>query len=175
MNIKGFTLSVSVLLLCSIAVNSYAKEPITAKATTNVSVEVVEQFIQAFNEHSIEQLLSHTTDTVHWFNISGSKMLIETSSKNELGAAMADYFQTLPDAKATLTQAVSSANYVSTVEKVTWSHDGEQDSQCSIGVYELKQGKINAVWYYPAHACDPEPSNSNIVQPEIGLLKDTRQ
>ena len=173
MNIRSLNLSVCLLLISFVPAYSCADD--VMPSNTNASIEVVEQFIQAFNEHNVGQLLSHTTDTVHWLNISGSKMLIETSSKNELGAAMADYFQTLPDAKATLTQAVSSANYVSTIEKVTWSHDGEQDSQCSIGVYELKQGKINAVWYYPAHACDPESSNSNIVQPEIGLLKDTRQ
>ena len=102
-------------------------------------------------------------------------MLTETSSKNELGAAMADYFETLADATATLTQVVSSGNYVSTVEQVTWSHDGELNSQCSIGVYELKQGKINGVWYYPAHACDVAVLESNIVAPEIGVLKETRQ
>lgn len=173
MNIKALNLSGCLLLISFVPAYCGADDVMPIKA--NASIEVVEQFIAAFNEHSVGQLLSHTTDSVHWFNISGSKMLIETSSKNELGAAMADYFQTLPDAKATLTQAVSSANYVSTIEKVTWSHDGELDSQCSIGVYELKQGKINAVWYYPAHACELEPGGDNIVQPEIGLLKETRQ
>lgn len=173
MNIRALNLSVCLLLISFVPAYSSADDVMPTNA--NTSIEVVEQFIVSFNEHNVGKLLSHTTDTVHWFNMSGSKMLIETSSKNELGSAMADYFQTLPDAKATLTQAVSSGNYVSTVEKVTWSHDGELDSQCSIGVYELQQGKINAVWYYPAHACDLESGGDNIVQPEIGLLKDTRQ
>ena len=143
------------------------------------SVQVVKQFIQGFNNHSVEQLLQQTTENVHWFNLSGVKMDIETASQNELAAAMADYFASLNDAKATLRQIIVSANYVSTVEEVTWSHDGDQSSQCSLGVYQLNGDKISAVWYYPSHACDETPwievAAPKIVQPEIGLLKETRQ
>lgn len=143
------------------------------------SVQVVKQFIQGFNNHSVEQLLQHTTPNVHWFNLSGTKMDIETSTQQELGAAMTDYFASLSDAKASLRQILVSANYVSTVEEVTWSHDGEQHSQCSLGIYQLAGDKINAVWFYPSHACDETPwievIGSELVQPEIGLLKDTRQ
>ncbi|WP_299802337.1 nuclear transport factor 2 family protein [uncultured Shewanella sp.] len=143
------------------------------------SVQVVKQFIQGFNNHSVEQLLQHTTPNVHWFNLTGTKMDIETSTQQELGAAMTDYFASLTDAKASLRQILVSANYVSTVEEVTWSHDGEQNSQCSLGIYQLAGDKINAVWFYPSHACDETPwievATPEIVQPEIGLLKETRQ
>ena len=175
MSAKTLILSLNALFIGLLPLYSIAESNLPIKPATSASVKVVEQFVQAFNEHSVERLLSYTTDSVHWFNLSGTKMLTETSSKNELGAAMADYFATLADAKATLTQVVSSANYVSTVEKVTWSNEGEMSSQCSLGVYELQQGKINAVWYYPAHACDPSADNRHIEQAEIGLLQDTRQ
>ncbi|GIU46545.1 hypothetical protein TUM4438_22580 [Shewanella sairae] len=142
-------------------------------------VKVVKQFIAGFNNHSVEQLLQHTTENVHWFNLAGGKMDTETSTRNELAAAMSDYFANLNDAKATLRQIIVSANYVSTVEEVTWSHDGEKSSQCSLGVYQLNGDKINAVWYYPAHACDEatwkEAAVSDLVEPEIGLLKEMRQ
>ncbi|MCG9730723.1 nuclear transport factor 2 family protein [Shewanella sp. Isolate13] len=143
------------------------------------SVQVVKQFIQGFNNHSVEQLLQHTTPNVHWFNLSGTKMDIETSTQQELGAAMTDYFASLTDAKASLRQILVSANYVSTVEEVTWSHEGELHSQCSLGIYQLAGDKINAVWFYPSHVCDETPwvevTSPEIVQPEIGLLKETRQ
>ncbi|MCL1147392.1 nuclear transport factor 2 family protein [Shewanella marinintestina] len=138
------------------------------------AVKVVKQFIEGFNAQSVEQLIQHTTENVHWFNLSGLKMDIETSTQHELAAAMSDYFASLNDAKARLRQIVVSANYVSTVEEVTWSHDGEQSSQCSLGVYQLKGNKISAVWYYPAHTCD-QVTSPQYVEPEIGLLKETRQ
>ncbi|QQX79971.1 nuclear transport factor 2 family protein [Shewanella sp. KX20019] len=173
MSAKTLILSFNALLIVLYPLYSIAESDVPIKATTTAPVAVVEKFVQAFNDHSVERLLSYTTDSVHWFNLSGTKMLTETSSKNELGAAMADYFATLADAKATLTQVVSSANYVSTVERVTWSDEGELNSQCSIGVYELQQEKINAVWYYPAHVCEPSVDNGASVQAE--LLQDTRQ
>ncbi|ABV89133.1 nuclear transport factor 2 family protein [Shewanella pealeana] len=158
--------------------SAYAAEPQPLEDQPK-SVLVVKQFIQGFNNHSVEQLLQHTTPNVHWFNLTGTKMDIETSTQQELGAAMTDYFASLTDAKAKLRQILVSANYVSTVEEVTWSHDGERHSQCSLGIYQLAGDKINAVWYYPSHACDVTPwvevVSPEIVQPEIGLLKETRQ
>ncbi|ABZ75018.1 conserved hypothetical protein [Shewanella halifaxensis HAW-EB4] len=156
-----------------------ASDPLPIETQQPDSVTVVKQFIQGFNNHSVEQLLQQTTPNVHWFNLSGTKMDVETSTQHELGAAMTDYFAHLTDAKAALRQIVVSANYVSTVEEVTWSHEGELSSQCSLGVYQLSGDKISAIWYYPAHACDEtiwvDGSDPEIVQPEIGLLKETRQ
>lgn len=153
MSVKTLILSLNALLVGLLPLASIAETDVPLKPTAT-TVQVVEQFVEAFNDHSVERLLSYTTDSVHWFNLSGTKMLTETSSKNELGAAMADYFTTLTDAKAVLVQVISSANYVSTIEKVTWSHEGVISSQCSVGVYELQERKINAVWYYPAHTCE---------------------
>ncbi|MGS0827343.1 nuclear transport factor 2 family protein [Shewanella sp. 0m-8] len=165
--------------LMSVSPLASASNTLAIEAQQPDSVTVVKQFIQGFNNHSVEQLLQHTTPNVHWFNLSGTKMDVETATQHELGAAMTDYFSSLTDAHATLRQIVVSANYVSTVEEVTWSHEGEQSSQCSLGVYQLSGDKISAVWYYPAHACDQttwvENSEPGIVQPEISLLKETRQ
>lgn len=156
-----------------------ASVPVAEAVNEPEAVKVVRLFIQAFNNHSVEQLLKYTTANIHWSNVAAMKMDIQTSSQNELGAAMTDYFASLNNAKATLRRITVTGNYVSTVEEVQWSHDGEQSSQCSLGVYQLNGDKINAVWYYPAHACDEQvwqdEVNLDIVQPEIGLLKEMRQ
>lgn len=177
-----FALSAACFSLASQA-NTTEVESTLALASEAVnepeSVTVVRQFIQGFNEHSVEQMLKHTTANIHWSNVAAMKMDIQTSSQNELGAAMTDYFASLNDAKATLRRITVTGNYVSTVEEVQWSHDGEKSSQCSLGVYQLNGDKINAVWYYPAHACDEQvwrdAVNLDIVPPEIGVLKQTRQ
>ncbi|MCK8046612.1 nuclear transport factor 2 family protein [Shewanella sp. 1CM18E] len=176
-----FALSAACFSFTTLA-NSSAESAVATKpvaANEPEPVKVVRQFIQAFNNHSVEQLLKHTTPNIHWSNVSTMKMDIQTSSQNELGAAMTDYFASLNNAKATLRRVTVTGNYVSTVEEVQWSHEGEQSSQCSLGVYQLNGDKINAVWYYPAHACGEQVwqdvAKPEIVQPEIGLLKETRQ
>ena len=44
---------------------------------------------------------------------------------------------------------------VSTVEEANWEADGERKSQCSVGVYEIRNDKVLNVWYFAAHACSP--------------------
>lgn len=122
----------------------------------------VSMFIQGFNEQKIELMLAQTTEDVTWFNVSITKVDLQASGHSELGAAMTDYFQTLPGAKASILGSLSSGNYVSTLEKVSWQQDGEQNSQCNMGVYTLRGDKIAAVWYYPAQECDTPEA-------EIGL------
>lgn len=155
--------------------------PITAMAN-QTSTEIVESFIAAYNTHDVKQMVQYTTETVRWMHVTGSKVEVETSSQAEFAAAMADYFETLTDANATILKMIDSGNYVSTVERVTWNNDGEQLSQCSIGNFRIKNGKLAEFWYLPAHACDElvvedilKDEPADIVQPEIGVLQETQQ
>ena len=118
------------------------------------SSEVVQSFIQAYNKHDVGLMVSHTTDDVTWMRITGKKVAVQTSTKAEFGAAMTDYFESLKGASATFLNIIGSGSYVSTVERVTWDNDGEELSQCSIGTFRVKAGKIAELWYFPAHACD---------------------
>ncbi len=124
-----------------------------ASADTSSS-NVVKQFIAAYNQHSVEAMLQYVADDVQWMHITGNKVEVETASSDQFGAAMTDYFETLNHPKATILQLISSSHYVSTVERVEWSTDGEQLSQCSIGNFRVENGKIAEFWYLPAHSCD---------------------
>lgn len=144
--------------------------------------EVVESFIQAYNKHDVELMVQHTSETVRWMHITGTKVEVETSDQTEFGAAMTDYFETLKEANATILQIIDSGSYVSTVERVTWDNDGEHLSQCSIGTFRVKDGKLAEFWYFPAHVCDAqveaetiEKTDLPVVEPEIGVLQETQQ
>ncbi|MCG9754422.1 nuclear transport factor 2 family protein [Shewanella insulae] len=144
---------------------SIALLPISAFADPSAT-QVVKGFIDAYNQHSVEQMLTHVSDDVRWMHISGSKIEVETSDKAQFGAAMTDYFETLTGAQATILEQIVSSHYVSTVERVTWENDGEQLSQCSIGNFRVQDGKIAEFWYLPAHACDEQFEVTEQVEPE---------
>ncbi|AQS38420.1 hypothetical protein Sps_03284 [Shewanella psychrophila] len=156
--------------------------PFTAMANQTAS-EIVEGFIAAYNTHDVKQMVQYTTDDVRWMHVTGTKVEVETSSQEEFAAAMADYFETLKDANATILKMIDSGHYVSTVERVTWDNDGEQLSQCSIGNFHIKNGKLAEFWYLPAHDCDDTEVEANVeeatpaknVEPEIGVLQETQQ
>ncbi|WP_299795219.1 nuclear transport factor 2 family protein [uncultured Shewanella sp.] len=160
---------------------SLAFLPLTSLAA-QTPTEVVESFIQAYNKHDVELMVQHTSESVRWMHISGTKVEVETSDRTEFGAAMTDYFETLKDARATILKIIDSGNYVSTVERVTWDNDGEQLSQCSIGTFRVKGGKLAEFWYFPAHACDepsspemPDKSDSTDIEPVSGALQEKQE
>lgn len=137
------------------------------------SSQVVSQFLAAFNQHNVEQMLSHTTANVHWGHVKGNKMSLEASNQTEFGAAMTDYFQTLPAAKANIISMIDSGSFVSIVEEVSWNTEEGRNNQCSMGVYQLSGDKIASITYYPPHTC--EPKVEPVIAPEIGVLQDTQQ
>ncbi len=128
---------------------------LSAQAGTDIpSSNIVKQFIDAYNQHSVEAMMQYVSDDVRWMHISGNKLEVETSSKDQFAAAMTDYFETLNNPKATIIELISSSYYVSSIERVEWSTDGEQLSQCSIGNFRIENDKIAEFWYLPAHSCD---------------------
>ena len=47
--------------------------------------------------------------------------------------------------------------YVSVLERAEWQSDGKTKRQSSLCVYELQDGLVRRVWYYPAAKSD-EPA-----------------
>ncbi|AZQ13062.1 nuclear transport factor 2 family protein [Shewanella khirikhana] len=125
-------------------------------AMANASPEaVVRDFLAAFNQQNIPQMLSNTHQAVYWNHIKGQKVDTKAETQAEFGAALQDYFESLPGAHAEILSMTASGSYVSILEQVSWTVDGEINSQCSLGVYELIGEKISSIWYYPAHVCEP--------------------
>lgn len=141
--------------------------PTSAIAVTS-SADVVTGFIAAYNQHSVSAMVQYVADDVRWMHISGTKVEVETADKAQFGAAMTDYFETLNNPQASILQMITSGHYVSTVERIAWSADGEQLSQCSIGNFRVQDGKIAEFWYLPAHSCDEQVDVTEVhtVNPE---------
>lgn len=147
--------------------------PIPTIAATSAT-DVVKGLISAYNQHNVGAMMQYVADDVRWMHISGTKIEVETSDKAQFGAAMTDYFETLDNPQASILQMITSAHYVSTVERVAWIADGEQLSQCSIGNFRVQDGKIVEFWYLPAHACDEVGDISHTV-PEVSVPDETQQ
>jgi hypothetical protein len=120
----------------------------------DLQVSIVKQFVEAFNQKNVQMMQDHTTNDVHWFSVSRAAMELETDDKQELGESMQRYFSAQNHAQSKVLSFIDSGNFVSTVEQVTWQHEGKWFSQCSLGVYRFDGVKVASVWYYPAHVCD---------------------
>lgn len=117
------------------------------------NTERVEQFLSAFNQQDVDAMLEFSAPDMRWMSVSGDRVSVETSTHAELRAAMAGYFESTPGTRSEIQSISESGPFVHTLEKAFWISDGAERSQCSMAVYELLDGRIQNVWYFPAHQC----------------------
>lgn len=116
-------------------------------------VQVVKSFVAAYNQQNLEGMLYLATDDVSWMSVESKMSSVMTDGKEQLQNAMKNFFAGNGHGRYEILSITASGSYVHTVEKAIWSSKGEEKSQCSLAVYELKDRKILNVWYYPAHQC----------------------
>lgn len=122
-------------------------------ATAAPPLEVVEQYVDAFNERNVEAMIDLTAADVRWMSVSGDQITVETSNRIALRAAMSTYFNSPTAARSELRSVTQSGPFVHTVEEAFWTAGDVEKSQCSMAMYELVEGKIQNVWYFAAFEC----------------------
>ncbi|MXY30954.1 MAG: nuclear transport factor 2 family protein [Gammaproteobacteria bacterium] len=111
---------------------------------------VVQGHVDAFNRHDAEDLLSWVSPAVEWVNVQGSITSVEVRGREMLRDYMATYFEAQPTVQSEIEEAVVTGDYVAVRERASWTTpDGEERSQASLGVYNVRDGLIQRVWYYP--------------------------
>ena len=111
---------------------------------------VVQGQIDAFNRQNAEDMLAWVAPAVEWINVQGGTTSVEVRSREALRDYMATYFEALPTARSTIEDAVVTGEFVAVRERASWtSADGEERSQASLAVYQVRDGLIQRVWYYP--------------------------
>jgi len=111
---------------------------------------VVQGHADAFNRHDAEDLLSWVSPAVEWVNVQGSITSVEVRGREMLRDYMATYFEAQPTVRSEIEEAVVTGDYVAVRERASWTApDGEERSQASLAVYNVRDGLIQRVWYYP--------------------------
>lgn len=110
----------------------------------------VEQFMTAYNNHDVDAMLALTTADVRWMSVTGKDIAIETGNQAELGTTLIGFFADRPHSRSRHRSIEYSDAFVYTLEE---AYAASGKSQCSVGIYELRDQKIANVWYFPAHQC----------------------
>ena len=99
-------------------------------------------------------MLDLAAPDMQWMSVSGHDVSVETSGHEALKTAMSGYFENVPSARSEIRQLHQSGTFVYALEQASWSVGDATKSQCSMAVYELADGKLKHVWYFPSHSCD---------------------
>ena len=117
-------------------------------------METVRAFVDAFNRQDTGAMISFVTADTRWMFVSDDKLVIETSSRDQLEAMMQQYLSGPSQTRSELVSIAESGPFVHTVEAAYWIDEGVERSQCSVAVYQFDAAKISNVWYFDAHECD---------------------
>jgi hypothetical protein len=114
------------------------------------TADTVNALMAAYNAHDVAAMRALWADDIVWFDIDGDRMTASVRGAAEFETGMQSYFRSFPDVRSTLSGALESGPYLTGVETATWTSGRGMQSQSAPVVYEVREGKIKRVWYYPA-------------------------
>ena len=112
---------------------------------------IVRAYTEAFNRHDIDAMLALAQPEIEWLTIDGSKSAVETAGKEPLRAALSNYFRDYPTTQSVVEAVMANGPFVVVRERAEWTSKDGPRRQRSVAVYELREGLIRRVWYYPAY------------------------
>ncbi|MFN3960626.1 MAG: nuclear transport factor 2 family protein [Parvularculaceae bacterium] len=121
-------------------------QPAAADDTANV----VHALTEAFNRHDVSAMRALWHEYIAWLEIDGETISVVMRGASAFETAMMDYFKSYPDVRSTLAGAAESGAFLSGVETVNWNSGAVSRRQSGPVVYEVREGKVFRVWYYPA-------------------------
>lgn len=122
-----------------------------ALAQTATPEAAVRANAAAFNAQNVEALVATVAEEFAWFNVEGEKTTAETRGREALRSGMTGYFKSLPSAKSEIESLSVNGAFVSVKERAKWkSKGGEDRSQAALAIYEVREGLIKRVWYFPS-------------------------
>jgi hypothetical protein len=131
----------ALLLLCSAP--GLSQEPPAEQ-------RLVERFLEAYNRHDVAAMLRLVHPQVEWLSVSGETISRETSGAAALAEATREYFASVPSARSTMEGMMPAGRFVSVWERAHWETSNGPRSQTSLSVYEVEDGAVRRIWYFPA-------------------------
>jgi hypothetical protein len=108
------------------------------------ALNVARALVESFSEHDAEAMAALVTSDfeLYYFGEDGMASL-STQGRDQLRAEMSSYFASRPTVRSTIVGVIDGPVFVSFREQIV-------GGQSSLAVYEVRQGLIRRVWYYPA-------------------------
>jgi hypothetical protein len=127
---------------------------------------VVRQFVADYNARDFDGLEAALAPDAKWYSVKGAAVSVEGDGAPALVAWMKRYLgRTCPSCRSELLAVTPSGQLVSTVERAMWTRAGACVSQSGPAVYEISEGRIHAVWYFPASPPTPCPTGGSAIVP----------
>lgn len=108
-------------------------------------------YYDAFNRHDAEATAAFCAEDLKWFSIDGDKIGTNAESRAQLRDWLTGYFAKLPSVRSEVVSLDQAGAFLTVRERASWQNkEGQRVSQQALAVYEIRDGLIRRVWYYPS-------------------------
>lgn len=122
-----------------------------AVAADAPEMATVRAYVAAYNAHDIDAVVKLLHPEFVWLNVEGDALVVEVRGPEAVRESLAGYFKSLPTARSEIETISALGPWVTVRERAHWkAKDGGARSQAAMSVYEVREGLLRRVWYYPS-------------------------
>jgi hypothetical protein len=119
-------------------------------AKSSPEKDMLAAYFRAYNAHDLDALMQFIDPEFVWFTVTADKTTTEVTGVEALRKGLASYFKSLPSSRSDAEVLGENGPWISVRETARWQSASGPRAQSSLSVYEVRNGKIRRVWYYPA-------------------------
>jgi hypothetical protein len=108
-------------------------------------------YYDAYNRHDPEATAAFLAENVKWFGVAGDTQSLDGDGREAVKNWLTGYFNKLPTVKAEVLELRQTGPHLFVHERAAWRGANQKDiRQSAFGIYEIRDGLIQRVWYYPS-------------------------
>ncbi len=124
--------------------------PATAQDAPPDRSAVLSGFFDAFNAHDVDAMIEWVSDDIRIIYMTETGDSSEVNVADSLAQSMRDHFAALPSAQSEILSFMVDGDHVAVRERASWTDgNGEPRHQSALSVYQIRNGVISVVWYFP--------------------------
>ncbi|MEM9169042.1 MAG: nuclear transport factor 2 family protein [Pseudomonadota bacterium] len=114
---------------------------------------VVDAFITAYNDKDVDAMAALMHRDVQQIGVSEDRVDVVARGKDDLVRQMRRYAASEQRTRSRIDGLVGDGAFIAVREVAEWSGiDGDTRRRSALAVYEVENGLVRRVWYYPASA-----------------------
>jgi hypothetical protein len=129
-----------------------------AAAEPAAAESLIRRYVDAFNRHDVDATVACVDTAFRWYSVAGDSMRLTMEGRETQRAGLTRYFASFKDVHSDIDGLTVNGAFVSVRERVRWSGANGLRENVALAVYELGDGLIRRVWYFPVVRPTPAPA-----------------
>ena len=123
----------------------------TSSALEAEQLRTIDRYVAAYNARQLDDMAALMHPDIQWLSVEGAAVTLVADGKDDLVAQMRDYIASPRATVSSIESSVADGDFIAVREKARWrGEDGAENAQSALAVYQVSDGLVRRVWYYPS-------------------------